>query len=73
MVLRKEMNMDEAARIMGNAASMPGYHGTASAKVVDEMNERFDTQTIICRGYLRRMVFEKKTDKHYSFRTVPYE
>lgn len=65
--------MDEASRIMQNASSMPGYHGTAPAKVVDEMNDRFDTQTIICNGHLRRMVFEKITDKHYSFRTVPYE
>ena len=61
--------MDEASRIMQNASVMPGYHGTASAKVVDEMNDRFDTQNIICNGSLRRMVFKKITDKHYAFHT----
>jgi hypothetical protein len=63
--------MNEATRIMQNASVMPGYHGTASVDVVNELNDRFDTQTIICNGHLRRMVFKRITGKHYEFHTEP--
>ena len=61
---------DEATRIVSNMAVMPGYNGTTTADVVDEILSRFDT-LVILNGYGRRMVFSKITDKSFSFKTEP--
>lgn len=59
----------EATMIANNMARMPGYEGTTTAEVVDNILSRFST-LIFCNGYGRRMIFTKITDKFFSFKTV---
>ena len=63
--------MDEAERIIRCASGSASWHTTASSKVIDQLNDRYDTQTIFCYGQMRKMVFEKITENHYNIRTVP--
>ncbi len=58
----------EASRLLGNMARIAGYHGTASAAVVDYMCENF-SMTVFCNGYLRNIVFTPITKNHFSFKT----
>jgi len=60
--------MNEAERILNNMARMPGYHGTTTKDVVDEMCERFSL-AVFCNGHLRNIVFTPITDKSFSFKT----
>jgi hypothetical protein len=65
---KDEVIKKEASRLLGNMSSVPGYHGTTSAEVVDYICENF-SMTVFCCGYLRNIVFTPITAKHYSFRT----
>ena len=62
--------MTEQERIICNACASESWNTTANKKIVDKLNDEFDTQTIICYGKIRRMVFEKITDNHYKVFTV---
>ena len=60
--------MKEYQRIMHNAASMPGYHGTTTADVVDQILDACGGQ-VICNGSIREFVFTPITQKSFSFKT----
>ena len=64
--------MNEATRIVRNAAVMPGFNTTTSVDVVNEILDRFGDSTF-CNGELRKLVFSKITDKYYSFHTIPFD
>ena len=61
--------MNEASRIMNNCATMPGYHGSTTAAVVDEILNICGGQ-IMCRGSLREIEFTPITKKSFLFKTV---
>ena len=58
----------EASRLLGNMASMAGYHGTCSAAVADYFAENY-SMTVFCNGYLRNVIFTPATKNIYSFKT----
>ena len=59
---------ENVTRIARNLSVMPGYHGTVTAKEVDEFCERFSTQQF-CNGYLRQIVFTQITGNTFKFHT----
>jgi hypothetical protein len=59
---------DNVTRIARNIAVMPGYHGTLTAKEVDEFCDRFSTQHF-CNGHLRQIVFTPITANTFKFHT----
>lgn len=71
MTLREaaqQATQKEASRIVGNMTQMVGYHGTASAEVVDEILSRF-SNPVFCYGEARNMVFTPITTKTFAFKT----
>ena len=61
---------NEADRIVGNMSRMPGFHGTTTAAIVDEICDRFST-FFYCNGCGRNMVFTPITANTIAFKTVP--
>ncbi len=63
---------ENVSRIANNIAAMPSYHGTMTAKEVDEFLERFSTQQF-CNGHLRQIVFTPITKNTFKFHTEPWK
>jgi hypothetical protein len=59
----------EANRIMNNCARIPGWHGTISKQIVNEILESCGGE-IMCNGHLREFEFTTITPDMYSFKTV---
>jgi len=61
--------MNEANRIINNCARSPIWHGSVTADEVDEIMAICGGEVLCC-GCLRKFVFEKVTEKSYTFKTV---
>lgn len=60
---------NEADRIVGNMCRVPGFNGTTTPEIVDEIFLNF-SNPIYCNGYLRDMVFTPITKNTIAFKTV---
>ena len=69
---RKEGEMSEANRILGNCARVPQYHGSVTADEVDEIMGICGGE-VFCNGHLREFVFKKITPKTFTFKTIPWK
>jgi hypothetical protein len=61
---------EEVNRILRNICAVPSYNGTMTVEQVNYFLDKYDTVQF-CRGRVVRVVFEKITEKHYTFKTVP--
>jgi len=62
---------NEADRIVGNMCRMPGYHGETSAKIAEEIANRFSRQ-IYCNGSMRTIILTNIGLGRYSYKTEPF-
>ena len=65
-----ENTATEARRILNNMASVPLFHGTTTTAVVDYMCREW-SDTVLCRGSLRQIVFTPITASSCAFKTKP--
>ena len=64
------MKTANVTRIAGNISVMPGYHGTMTAKEVDEYCIRFSNPSF-CNGSMRQVIFTPITKNVFKFHSVP--
>lgn len=58
----------EAIQIMHHCASIAGANGTTTSDVIDHYLNNY-SDTVFCRGHLRRLVFTPITEKTYRYKT----
>jgi len=58
-------------RILNNFARVPGWNATMNSDQVDYLFQNH-SDTIFCRGYLRRIVAKSITNKTYTVKTEPF-
>ena len=63
--MTKNSTQAEARRLLNNLSSMPGFHSTTTAEVVDFMCENY-SMTVFCCGQLRNITCSPITSKSYS-------
>lgn len=62
--------MREAEQIMCSMSTMPGCTGTTTVAVIDDLCRTYDTQCILCHGYVMRAEFIPITANTIAYKTV---
>lgn len=63
--------MENVKRAMDNFSRSPGWNTTLTTKEVDFWLENY-SDTVFCNGRLRRVKFDKITDKNYKVYTEEF-